>query len=151
MRSAAAFRTGERSLKLPHSRQTVRYREINVIAMIMREGKAAPGPLTASMLQNINGQEPTPATADDLPDVYGFMRKVITRALVWPQVVDAEPDYEAGQILFDDLHWRDMLRLLNTLMGTGDEETDEAAGFLAGQNGRVDAVPAGERLAQEAE
>lgn len=147
MKSAATFkRTSTLTLS---TGQEVEVRKPDIARLVMKHQGTAnvPQPLTNMVLASLDSK-PTPAltfTAADLPSLAAFTELVIKAALVWPCVVDADPDYEAGEILLDDLTPAERAEIQAWAMPEA-AQADGAATFPEEQNGRVESAPSGKRV-----
>lgn len=126
MKSAAAFKRSE-ELALPSGLVVeVRKPDISRLVMESKDG-SVPAFVVGQIIDQLTGKGATVSdwkpTADDLPVLSRFMDLVVRAALVWPVVVDGQPDYEAGQISIRDF-----------------DEQDRAALFAYGVPGQAAAV-----------
>lgn len=111
-RSAAHFRRTE-TLVL-NSGLEVEVQRPNISTLVMENSDTGniPEPLVAQVTEGLTeakaGKKKTPSgwtpSRTDLPAIAKYMALIIRAALVWPKVVEQNPDYDAGEILLSDLH-----------------------------------------------
>jgi hypothetical protein len=105
-RSAAHFRRTE--MLTLDSGLEVEVRKPNVERLVMENAETGnvPEALVGQVLRQFDPEadaSPYKPSASDLPPMMRFIDLVIRAALVWPKIVDGEPDYEAGEINMADL------------------------------------------------
>lgn len=140
-KSAAAFRRTE-EIQLPSGLSVeVRRPDISRLVMESKDG-SVPAFLQQQVIAGLQGKAETVEAWDpskeDLSTMSRFMDMVVRAALVWPVIVEGEPDYDAGQISINDLEQADRTFLFGWAM----PDSNAAAGrFRAKQNGTVEPVP----------
>lgn len=143
-KSAAAFKRTQ-TLTLS-SGQEVEVRKPDIARLIMKHQGTAnvPQPLTNMVLASIEGKQADTPTfgAADLPALAAFTELVVRAALVWPRIVDTNPNYDAGEILLDDLTAEERAEIQKWAMPEA-AVADGAAHFHAEQNGAVELTSAG--------
>jgi hypothetical protein len=161
MKSANHFRKTSQ-LTLP-SGETVETRKVSMDLLILQDKtNSVPRPLRDYALKALN-QELTDEERengiqfrfdDETSSSYVNFVNLVTKAvLVWPKVVEANPDYEAGEIEIDDLDFTDrqfIFRHASTKAAPEPVEEIAADSFRAEQNSHVGTVPDGESLQSEA-
>lgn len=141
MKSAAAFKRSE-ELTLP-SGLVVEVRRPDIARLVMEsKDGSVPAFLTQQVVAGLSGKvQNTKAwdpSTEDLSTMSRFMDMVVKAALVWPVIVQGEPDYDAGQISIADLGQDDRSFLFGWAMPN---ENAAAARFRAKQNGTMEPVP----------
>jgi len=137
-RSAAAFK---RTTKLTLSsglEVEVRKPDISTLVLKNQGSGSVPTPITNMVVASIAGVEPQPLefASEDLPALASFISLTVRAALVWPVIVDENPDYEAGEILLDDLTMAEKMDIQHFAMPEAAVQQG-AESFRAGQNGDV--------------
>lgn len=140
-KSAAAFKRTE-EVQLP-SGLTVEVRKPDISRLVMEsKDGSVPAFLQQQVVAGLAGKAETvddwDPSKEDLATMSRFMDMVVRAALVWPVIVDGNPDYDAGQISLHDLEQADRTFLFGWAM----PDSNAAAGrFRAKQNGAVEPVP----------
>ena len=106
-KSAAAFKRVE-TLTLP-SGVEVEARKPDLERLVMEaDENTVPQFLTQQVASSLGAVSTFKATEPDNPQVglnklSRFMDVIVRASIVWPEIVNENPDYEAGQILITDL------------------------------------------------
>lgn len=142
-KSASGFNRTE-TITLPVSGQEVQVRRPDPSLLVMQHADTGdvPQPITDQVLAMIASGGKVQAAATwaverkDLPVLLRFINLIVRAALVWPTVVEADPDYEAGQIVMDDLVEVDRLFIYQWAWPEG--AMNAAQSFRPEQNGHVE-------------
>jgi hypothetical protein len=99
-------------------------RRVSAIQMVMDDG-SIPDDLYGYMLQAADGSLNENDIKNDPKALKGYFMlqmKVVKAAFVSPKIVDENPNYDAGEILLDDIEDADLQFVANWAMQGGDEK-----------------------------
>lgn len=142
--SAAHFKRSEKLLLPSGLKVEARKPDPARLVMANANNGNVPMPLVTHMNAVANGKvkaDKAPAivlSEADMPALAKFMDLIVRAAMVWPVVVEINPDYEAGQIVMEDLSAEDRKFIYDWAMPH--QELSEAHSFRIEQNGHFQPV-----------
>lgn len=123
---ASAWRPQSYPLKLPSSR-VVEVREVDLIAVVMEsKQEEIPDFISGQVMAMMNGKGSKKSlgdaavNADNVQDVFSLINLVVRASVLSPRVVQANPNYDKGEIHINDLSTEEKIAIFDVCMPVGE-------------------------------
>lgn len=147
---ASEWKRNAQMVTLP-SGNVAEIRVVGMISLILSdESGDVPDLITAQLIAQLSGkpaQSQIVVDKSELPRMGGFIKRIAVASMVNPRIAE-NPDYDAGEIAYDDLSDEDKMFLLNLAMPTKEMATAER--FRKGQAAVVEPGANGAEVRAEA-
>jgi len=150
---ASAWKPKTLFIELPTGK-VVEVRDVDMQTLVMSSQTGdVPDILTpevAQLLEVAASKGQTEFDFKDAPTLIPFVKNVVIAVMVSPAIVNSEPDYDNGEILFSDMDFQqEVVPIFERLMNTMELAT--AQRFRPGQDADMDDIQTGEDVRTVAE